>query len=130
MRSVGFRLLHVHLSGWWGLARFYSSQAPDPVRGHFISHDLPPAPRGLMLRGITGESMSDWNMDELLVREGREIFADKAEQTGVSLRVFGDQAPTVRKPSNVTLPRPSPESHQQMSGTGTHERRDAPSALE
>ncbi|MFI9387609.1 hypothetical protein [Kutzneria sp. NPDC052558] len=103
MRSAGFRLIHVHLSGWWGLARFYSAQEPDAIRSHFISHDIPPEPRRPVLRGISAEQLSEWRIDAMLVREGADFFADKAEQTGATLRIFGDEAPIVRKPPGVQL---------------------------
>lgn len=45
MRDAGFRLIQVHLSGWWGLARFFSAAAPKRFRSHLISRDLPPTPR-------------------------------------------------------------------------------------
>jgi hypothetical protein len=38
MQSARFRLLHVHMNGWMGLARFYSGQKPEQIRSHFISH--------------------------------------------------------------------------------------------
>lgn len=121
MRSVGFRLLHVHLSGWWGLARFYSRQEPDPLRSHFISHDLPPTPLRPRVRGTVAEALSGLGMGELLVQEGKEIFADRAEQTGVLLRVFGDLAPAVRKPPNITLSRSSLERRNPVLDTDAHE---------
>ena len=97
MRSVGFRLLQIHLSGWWGLARFYSLQEPNCFRSHFISHDLPPSPRRTMLRGVAAENMSERSMGARLAREGKELFADRAEQAAVSLCVFGDLAPEIRE---------------------------------
>jgi hypothetical protein len=109
MRSAGFRLIHVHLSGWWGIARFYSAQEPTDSRSHFISHDLPLSPGRPVLRGISAEKLSKWRMGALLAREGREIFADRSELAGVALRVFGDEAPEVRKPPGVTLPREIPQ---------------------
>jgi hypothetical protein len=120
MRSAGFRLLHVHLSGWWGLARFYSSQEPNPLRSHFISQDLPPKPRRVVLRGISAETLSSWRFDAMLAREGKEIFADRAERTGVSLRIFGDQAPAVRKPPGITLSRPGPDLSKQAPEADAH----------
>ncbi|WP_141581690.1 hypothetical protein [Actinomadura sp. WMMA1423] len=103
MRSAGFRLLHVHLSGWQGLARFYSAHTPDLIRSHFISQDVPPEPRRPVLRGITAENLSDWRFDAMLVREGKDIFADAAERSGAILRVFGDEAPQARRPPGVRL---------------------------
>ncbi len=103
MRAAGFRLLHVHLSGWWGLARFYSAQVPNPYRSHFISQDLPPEPRRPVLRGVAAENLSGWRFDAMLVREGNEIFAEVAEGSGTMLRAFGDEAPAIRKPPTVRL---------------------------
>jgi hypothetical protein len=103
MRSAGFRLLHVHLSGWWGLARFYSAQCPELLRSHFISQDVPPEPRRPVLRGIAAEKLSEWRFGAMLAREGKQIFADMAENTGTVLRVFGEEAPSVRKPPGVKL---------------------------
>jgi hypothetical protein len=105
MRSAGFRLLHVHLSGWWGLARFYSDQEPDLLRSHFISHDLASPRLRPRTSGTIADTLSGLGMSALLVREGKEIFAGRAEQTGVLLRVFGDLAPAIRKPPNITLSR-------------------------
>ena len=113
MRSAGFRLLNVHLRGWWGLARFYSAQEPDPLRSHFISQDLPPEPRRPVLRGIAAEQMSNWRFDAVLAREGKEIFANFAEQTGTTMRVFGDEAPAVRMPPEIMLASQMAGQHEQ-----------------
>lgn len=100
MRDGGFRLLHVHLDGWAGLARFYSQQAPEFHRSHFISQDIPPEPRRPVLRGISAAKLSTWRPDALAVRYGKEIFASRAECSGTALRIFGDQAPAVRAPAD------------------------------
>jgi len=104
MQAAGFRLLHVHLSGWWGLARFYSTRELELVRSHFISQDFPPAPHRPVLRGIAAEQMSGWKVGALLTQHGKEIFANLAEGSGVTMRVFGNEAPVIRKPPGVTLP--------------------------
>jgi hypothetical protein len=121
MRSVGFRLLYVHLSGWWGLARFYSCREPDPHRSHFISRDLPPTPLKPRVRSTVAEALSGMGMGELLLQQGKAIFADRAEQTGVLLRVFGDLAPAVRKPPNIILPRSGLERNNPVLDTDAHE---------
>jgi hypothetical protein len=104
MQSARFRLLHVHMNGWMGLARFYSHQEPEPIRSHFISHDIPPKPRRPSLRGISAPQLSEWRIDARLVEDGRVIFANLAEYSGVELNVFGDKAPAVRVPPEVALP--------------------------
>jgi hypothetical protein len=103
MRSAGFRLLTVHLSGWWGLARFYSTQVPDLVRSHFISQDLPPEPHKAVLRGISAETLGQAWPEAMVVREANDYVSEKAEQSGVILRVFGDAAPQIRKPPASTF---------------------------
>ena len=105
MRWAGFRLLQLHLSGWWGIARFYSEREPKPVRTHFISHDIPPWPHRLVARGIAAERVSEWRLGSRLIREGPRLLDEKTEKTGVSLRIFGDEAPMIRKPPTVVLPR-------------------------
>jgi hypothetical protein len=104
MREAGFRLIQVHLSGWWGLARFHSAAVPSRFRSHLISHDLPPAPRRPVFRGIAAERLSDWRHSAMMVREGQELLEEAAERTGVTIRVFGEDAPTLRTPPGVVLP--------------------------
>ncbi|GAB2962013.1 hypothetical protein LWP59_34640 [Amycolatopsis acidiphila] len=117
MRDAGFRLLNVHLDGWAGLARFYSRQEPNFHRSHFISQDLPPHPRRPVLRGISATELSPHRLEALAVRHGKEIFASRAEASGTVLAIFGDQAPSVRRPADFlapaapavdTTPRPRP----------------------
>jgi hypothetical protein len=121
MRSVGFRLLQVHLSGWEGLARFYSMQEPNLIRSHFISHDIPPSPRRSVKRGIAAETLSRWTMGGRLAREGKEIFAERSERADIALRAFGDLAPTIRKPTDVTLPVPRASASKQPVDAAAHE---------
>lgn len=104
MREAGFRLIQVHLSGWWGLARFHSEMVPDRSRSHLISHDIPPEPRRPVFRGIAAERLSDWRHSAVMVREGQALLDEAAERTGVTIRVFGDRAPTLRTPPGVVLP--------------------------
>lgn len=104
MRSGRFRLLHIHLNGWMGLARFYSNAEPEQIRSHFISHDIPSEPRRPTLQRISAPQLSEWSLDAKLVEGGRGIFADLAEYSGVELSIFGDKAPSVRIPSEVVLP--------------------------
>ena len=105
MRSGGFRLLHVHFNGWWGLSRFYSRQVPAKVRSHLISHDLPPNPSSSVTRGIGSADLVSWRAQLSLVANGHEIFASDAERAGVALRVFGERAPEERRPPEVILDR-------------------------
>lgn len=107
MQSGGFRLLHVYLNGWMGLTHFYSHQESEQIRSHFISQDIPPEPRPPVLRGISSPRLSGWRLDAKLVKEGRAIFADMAEYSGVELKIFGDEAPVVRIPAEVVLAAPS-----------------------
>ena len=109
MRAGGFRLIQLHLNGWWGLARFYSAQEPEGSRSHFISHDLPPNPVKSVHRGISAPQISDWRIGARLARDGQQIFADRSEDAAVLLRAFGDEAPEDRKPAGVTLRRSIPE---------------------
>ena len=109
MRSAGFRLLHVHLSGWLGLARFYSHQEPNTLRSHSVSQELPSSPTGSISSGPSKMKSSKWNVEALIAREGRDIFGGRGELADVTLRVFGDQAPIVRKPPGVILSRKTPE---------------------
>jgi hypothetical protein len=87
MRDAGFRLIQVHLSGWWGLARFYSAAVPSRFRSHLISHDLPPAPRRPLFHGIAAERLSDWRHSAMMVQEGQELLEEAAERTGTGLFV-------------------------------------------
>jgi hypothetical protein len=121
MRSAGFRLLHVYLSGWWGLARFFSAQEPDGHRSHFISHDFPPSPRESVLRGIAASKLSNWRTGAWLAREGKEIFAGRSELAGVALRVFGDEAPVVRKPPGINLSRSASEFTNDLRSSNAHQ---------
>lgn len=104
MRDSGFRLIHVHLSGWGGLARFYSTVASNRFRSHLISHDLPPAPRRPVFRGISAEQTSEWRPSAMMVREGQNLLEETAERTGVAIKVFGQQAPKLRTPPGIVLP--------------------------
>ena len=122
MRSAGFRLLHMHLSGWWGLARFYSAQQPEAHRSHFISHDFPTSSGQAVPRGVTASKMHSWNIGALLVQEGKEIFVRKSEGAGVALRVFGAEAPEVRKPPGIDLPRPVPQSSDNQRDSDAHKK--------
>jgi hypothetical protein len=120
MRSAGFRLVQVHLSGWWGLARFYSSQEPEGSRSHFISHDLPQNPLTSIRRGISAPEISDWRFGARLAREGKQIFADRSEEAAVLLRAFGDEAPVDRKPVDVVLRRGVPNEPSAEQRADTH----------
>jgi hypothetical protein len=121
MRAGGFRLIQVHLSGWWGLARFYSSQEPDGSRSHFISHDLPPNPVKDARRGISAPQISDWRIGARLARDGQQIFADRSEEAAVLLRAFGDEAPEDRKPAGITLRRSIPQEPSARQRVETHD---------
>lgn len=111
MRSAGFRLLQVILDGWGGLARFYSEQVPDLLRSHLISHDIPPEPRPSIVRGIAAPKLSDVRIDAIRVREGQEILSAITEDSEAVLRVFGDEAPPIRRPPGVHfMPKPAEES--------------------
>ncbi|WP_445189105.1 hypothetical protein ACTXG6_18730 [Pseudonocardia sp. Cha107L01] len=104
MRSAGFRLLHVHLSGWYGLARFYSEREPSLVRSHSVSFDLPPKIDTIEMRRLRDKKgVHDFGIASALVNEGREFFANLAEETGVTLKVFGSEAPAVRRPPGADL---------------------------
>ncbi|WP_157528448.1 hypothetical protein [Nocardia sp. NRRL S-836] len=104
MRETGFRLMQVHLSGWWGLARFYSGKVPDKFRSHLILHDLPPVPRRPTFQAIAADHISDSGPSGMMVREGQALLEDAAERTGVTIRVFGEQAPSMRKPPGLVMP--------------------------
>ncbi|WP_157930402.1 hypothetical protein [Glycomyces xiaoerkulensis] len=103
MRSAGFRLLNVHLDTSDGLARFCSATQPEARRSHFIYHDVPPAPRKAVPRGISAMEISQWRPEARLVREGPDMFSDLAEQRDLMFRTFGDEAPAERKPSSIFL---------------------------
>jgi len=103
MRSVGFRLLQVHLDGWGGLARFYSSQVPTRTRSHFISQDMPPEPARPVLRGISADRLSEWTLEAQFVRHGQDYFAIEAEASDAVLHIFGSEAPAIRRPPEVAL---------------------------
>ncbi|MFD4670169.1 hypothetical protein ACFWNN_10570 [Lentzea sp. NPDC058450] len=104
MRDAGFRLVQVHLSGWWGLARFHSQAAPNRFRSHLISHDLPPEPRRPVLRGIATENLSDWRQVSVMLQEGQELLEEAANRTGVTINIFGSKAPNIRRPPGAVLP--------------------------
>ncbi|MFE3187692.1 hypothetical protein ACFXHA_01705 [Nocardia sp. NPDC059240] len=103
MRSAGFRLLQVILDGWGGLARFHSAQSSALLRSHVISQDIPPEPRLPVLRGISAPTLSDWRLDAIRVREGQAMFTALTEHSDVILRVFGVEAPRLRRPPAVHL---------------------------
>lgn len=107
MREAGLRLLNVHLDGWAGLARYYSKQAPAFPRSHFICQDIPPHPRRPVLRGISTTKLSPHRLDAHAVRFGQDIFASRAEASGTVLAIFGDQAPSVRRPADFLAPAPT-----------------------
>lgn len=104
MRETGFRLIQVHLSGWWGLARFHSETVTTRYRSHLISHDIPSAPYHAVSRGIAAEPSSNLSPSQMMVYEGQEMLEEAAERTGVTIRVFGTQAPKLRTPPGVVLP--------------------------
>ncbi|MEU6411023.1 hypothetical protein [Microbispora sp. NPDC046933] len=108
MRSARFRLLHVHLSGWHGLARLCSPSVSTTAKSHLISQDLPSAEASAphVLRGISAKEISDWRYGAFLLREGREIVANLTENSGAAMRIFGDAAPAIRKPPGIKLYRP------------------------
>ncbi|MFI7153006.1 hypothetical protein ACIBO2_49500 [Nonomuraea sp. NPDC050022] len=107
MRAARFRLIHIHLSGWQGLARFFSPSVP-PSKSHLMSHDLPPVDLATQnsLRGISAERLSAWRFGSFMLREGHETLADLAENTGSAMLIFGDEAPAIRKPPGISLPPP------------------------
>src|SRR5690349_13987054 len=74
-----------------------------------------------MLRGVAAENMSERSMGARLAREGKELFADRAEQAAVSLCVFGDLAPEIRKPANIKLPRPQAHTDDPVTDLNVHE---------
>jgi hypothetical protein len=123
MKAAGFRLIHVHLSGWWGLSRFHSTQEPQGPRGHFISHDIPPNPVRSARRGISAPKISDWRIGARLAKDGQEIFEGWKDASAVVLRVFGDEAPVERKPPGIILRRGIP------ADPGPEQRADAHSSL-
>jgi len=104
MRDAGFRLIQVHLSGWWGLARFHSTAVPSRFRSHLISQDLPLAPRPPAFRGAAAEQLGNWQHIAMMVHEGQDLLEEAAARTGVTIRVFGECAPTLRTPPGVLLP--------------------------
>ena len=103
MKQAGFRLLSVHLDGWGGLARFYSASQPSRVRSHYVSHDIPPSPNKSSSRGVTAQALSSWRPEAHMVKFGHADFASRAETAGVVLRIFGDEAPAIRRPPEVSF---------------------------
>ncbi|MDA1359725.1 hypothetical protein O1R50_08835 [Glycomyces luteolus] len=103
MRSAGFRLLSVHLDTSGGLARFSTTTQPEARRSHFIFHDVPPAPRRPVPRGISATEISEWRLGARLIREAPEMFSELAEQRDLMFRTFGEEAPPARKPESVFL---------------------------
>lgn len=127
MRDAGFRLLHVHLSGWQGLSRFYSAERPEPSRSHFISQDIPPVPRRPVLRGVSAQEVSDWRDNAKVIEEGPTFFANMAEGSGVELLAFGDNAPKIRKPEPVRITKshqPGEDASQEVRGESVRASRD------
>lgn len=108
MRNAGFRLIQVHLSGWWGLARFYSEMVSSKVRSHFISRDIPKGRGQPAFRGIAAERISEWRHEAMMIRDGQKLLEESAGRTGTTIRVFGQQAPMLRTPPGVDLPTVTP----------------------
>ncbi|MDA0564757.1 hypothetical protein LG943_10515 [Streptomonospora sp. S1-112] len=100
MRAAGFRLLYVHLDGWFGLSRFVSEARPDAVRSHFITHEL-------ISQSDASKTLKQWTLEGVAYREGHKIFATEVEDADVHLRVFGEEAPEVRRPPSFHFPRGS-----------------------
>lgn len=103
MKDHGFRLLKIHLDGWDGLSRFFSAAVPSRVRSHLITHDIPPNPRAEIKRGINSERLSTWREAASMIWTGHDQLAAATERAGVALRVFGKEAPDIRRPPEVIL---------------------------
>ncbi|WP_433615336.1 hypothetical protein ACQP2P_11275 [Dactylosporangium sp. CA-139114] len=102
MRSFGIRLLHIHLNGAGGLARFQSRQASRATRSHLILHDLPPEPRRPVLRGIGAARTASWRAKMVNVDDPEPVLS-AGERAEFALNVFGGRAPRVRRPAAVDI---------------------------
>jgi len=107
MQEAGFRLLQVHLDGWGGLARFYSKAAPALPRSWLISQEIPSSPRRPTFRnlgdGVRLETRLKYSPETWLLAHGQDFVASQAEGSIAVLKVFGSEAPSIRRPPDVPL---------------------------
>jgi len=100
-RSHGYRLIIAHLGGWQGLARFHSDAQPELKRNHVTAHELVTSSQGTDGRvDFTDDPKSPF-------RAWFQAFQDLTvayEQSGLVLKIFGENAPGVRRPADVLLP--------------------------
>ncbi|GAB3439282.1 hypothetical protein GCM10027570_03390 [Streptomonospora sediminis] len=96
MRETGFRLANVHLDGWYGLARFYSRVQPEFLRSHFIS-------RSTVNFDKEKHEVKTSGLEGWAYQSGHDMFSTLAESADIQLRIFGDEAPEVRRPPEFVL---------------------------
>ena len=106
MQDAGFRLLQVHLDGWGGLARFYSAAAPSLPRSRLISLELPSPPKRPKFRRV--DIAEDGykrkvGPESWLIDNGQEVVTNMAEDSVALLKVFGPNAPALRRPPQIEI---------------------------
>jgi hypothetical protein len=101
LKSSGFRLLQVHVDGWQGLARYFSREVEE-ARSHLV---LLPA---VEQPGTDGSRLHyDPDVHNWLFQVGYELTKERlseAEQSIVVMKIFGDEAPRIRRPPEAVLP--------------------------
>lgn len=113
LRSEGFRLLQIHLDGWQGLSRYFAREVRE-ARSHLVLLSA-------VAESGTGSSRIEYDPDVhyWLFQFGldfTEKLMSEAEKSMVVMKIFGDEAPRVRRPPEAEIPDNStwsPEDFQQ-----------------
>lgn len=101
MKSAGFRLLMVHLDGWQGLAQYFSREIKE-ARSHLLLLAANEDPGRDNPRIDYDPNTHNWRF-----RFGLDLYKDRptaAETSTVVMKIFGDEAPRIRRPLEASLP--------------------------
>jgi hypothetical protein len=101
MKAMGFRLLLIHLDGWQGLARYFSSNA-ERARSHFFLLAIDDDPKRGDPRINYNPNIHNWRFQFGLDMHKGRLTA--AETSTVVMKIFGDEAPRIRRPREASLP--------------------------
>jgi hypothetical protein len=101
LKSSGFRLLQIHLDGWQGLARYFTKEVQE-TRSHLILLTLHDE------QGRTGSRLNyDPDTHNWRFQFGYEFEKERlsqAETSAAVMKIFGDEAPRIRRPPEAELP--------------------------
>jgi hypothetical protein len=105
LKSSGFRLLQIHVDGWQGLARYFSREIRE-ARSHLVLLSAVEQPWNDGSRLHYDPDVHNW-----LFQVGHELAKERlseAEESMVVMKIFGDEAPRIRRPPEAAL-RDAPE---------------------